>query len=69
MRRRNAPWGRAEGRGKKEKTDRLKGKTDKGLEESVMVVGEASGGVEVKEESGEEGCLTVHHGGNQLQDV
>lgn len=68
MRRRNAPWERAEGRGKREKTDGLKGKTDKGLEESV-VRGEANGGVEVKEESGEEGCLTVHHGGNQLQDV
>lgn len=38
MRRRNAPWGRAEGRGKKEKTDGLKGKTDKGLEESVVLV-------------------------------
>lgn len=37
MRRRNAPWGRTEGRGKKEKTDGLKGKTDKGLEESVVV--------------------------------
>lgn len=36
MRRRNAPWGRVEGRGKKEKTDGLKGKTDKGSEESVV---------------------------------
>lgn len=56
------------GGGKKEKTDGLKGKTDKGLEESV-VGRKPGGGVEVKEESGEEGCLTVHHGGNQLQDV
>lgn len=36
MRRRNAPLGRAKGRGKREKTDGLKGKTDKSLEESVV---------------------------------
>lgn len=36
MRRRNAPWERVEGRRKKKKTDGLKRKTDKGLEESVV---------------------------------